>query len=659
MLNYYSSRNKTSVSLWKTPHIILKFIFLFCCLANIQLAFSLPNQPPDPVPDPTPNGNLVDECVNYAKTSASLTLTPQNISFGDSVNLSWHIEYPSKCNEVFSSVELAGKPVGLDGDQVIKPMSTRTYSLSISTPNKNYYLLSQEVEVTLPNTVHIDGSNDDWKGVLIQALQAGNKKIVLASDVDMDLTGIESINIKSGTTLTSEMPEPAIYKAFVPAKTSSKKANVKFSNLLSNAVDNVYRPPARNADNLGPRLYLINTGVSRNPLFIINDSNVKISGFRLQGPNPEIGNGNSNKEIGIKILPVVKDGDPLQGIEISQMEIYNWSGAGVEVNDTNTTDHPGRLTFNNASGVYIHDNYIHHNRHHSGFGYGVSVGEGGYALIAQNVFEQNRHAIAGESKSDDGTDFSGYIARNNLILPGGGAHCTENSIVDNNGPNICWRTHQIDMHGDISRQSDYDSGTAGETMIIEQNTILYTGGPRHHIYDLDQWDPSQTLLGPWENGNAIKIRGNPKDKVYINANVFAHSNRADAIVQNYTATGYYYPPRGVPQLILKISNPITVTPNNLWGAKPLKNLVKCDFTGDGLPDDFMATGVTWWVRSAVTQQWQYLNTKTERLNQLIIQDLDNDGICDVARKPGNPLAIPRIYSKSGKGDWVDRFMVAQ
>jgi hypothetical protein len=65
--------------------------------------------------------------------------------------------------------------------------------------------------------------------------------------------------------------------------------------------------------------------------------------------------------------------------------------------------------------------------------------------IEQNVFEENRHAIAGGSSDPKRRDYSGYTVRDNPILPGGGLHCGTKL-----GVTVCRRTHQIDMHGDTS-----------------------------------------------------------------------------------------------------------------------------------------------------------------------------------------------------------------
>jgi hypothetical protein len=180
------------------------------------------------------------------------------------------------------------------------------------------------------------------------------------------------------------------------------------------------------------------------------------------------------------------------------------------------------------------------------------------------------------------------------------------------------------MHGDKSwwRLGEYCCGTAGETILIQRNTILYTGG--------SAGDLSRT-----REGYAIKIRGNPADKAVVDGNVFLHRRHKDAIAQNGDVGG-------------RITNPVQVR-NNAFGINPIATLGSCDFFGDGWRDHFMATGVTWWAKSAVTGQWYYLNTLPETLPQLHIADFDGDGICDVAKEI-NPRR--QYYSKSGRTPWI-------
>ena len=90
----------------------------------------------------------------------------------------------------------------------------------------------------------------------------------------------------------------------------------------------------------------------------------------------------------------------------------------------------------------------------------------------------------------------------------------------------------------------------------------------------------------------------------------------------------------------------------VFGANPLAQTASCDFVGDGQKDEFMATGVTWWAKSLVTQQWRYLNTMPETLAQLQLADWDHDGVCDVAERSAAPDVAPRRYSASGVAPWT-------
>ena len=389
---------------------------------------------------------------------------------------------------------------------------------------------------------------------------------------------------------------------------------------------------ARGPRKIGPRIRV--RGVSgiraSKRLFEIRGDNVVISGFQLEGPHPEfIVKGKDNTERGITIAPD-RGQQPIRRIEICNMDMYHWSGAAIEVLDNTDDAERGRLFNTNEGAVHIKNNFLHHNRHGEGWGYGVVVGSGAYALIERNVFDENRHAIAGDSVDARKKDFSGYTARENLILPGGGVHCSNRWVFILSGwRHNCWQTHQIDMHGDKSwwRLGQHCCGTAGETILIERNTILYIGG-------------SAGDLPATRRGYAIKIRGNPADKAVVDGNVFLHYTRDDAIAQNGNVGGH-------------ITNPIQVRPNK-FGINPLAVLDSCDFVGGSRRDHFMATGVTWWALSPVTNQWRYLNTMPEMLPQLQLVDVDNDGICDVAERPPRPeTPFPR-YSKSGTEPWTPR-----
>lgn len=550
-----------------------------------------PGQPPEPSPC------LMDATIE-------LTANPTTVALGQSSTVHWSVTLPSNCGSV--QVKLNGHPVAKTGSQSVTPHRTTGFSLVLSHTHLGVHgerSQSVRVAVMYPSRVVIDQNTVDPAQVLLGALvdSTNQEQTVELCNVDIDLTGMTDIVIGDNRSLIAS---PAC---------------------------------ARGPRALGPRIFVRDTRGS-NTLFHIRGDNVRFSGFRLEGPTSEIAQGDI-KEKGILVEPFGGP-SPIHHIEISNMEIFHWSGVGVEVRDNVEQAQRGRLFNTNPSAVSVKGNFFHHNRHGAGEGYGVASTAGAYVTIEQNVFDENRHAIAGGSRNCDGEqlDYSGYTARDNLILSGGGLHCSESPIFAVTGWRFnCWQTHQIDMHGDRNsgpnagcgddscHQEDHwysfnchnwQCGTAGETMIIERNTILYT------------------------KGLAIKIRGNPADKAVVDGNVFAHEKQSDAIAQN-GGCGYGD----------NITKPIDVRPNNQFHIDPMAQLGTGDFFGDGQLDQFMATGVTWWAKSPVTGQWRYLNTMKERLPELVLLKLDGDAICDVALRPARPEMVPTTYSKSGTGPW--------
>ncbi len=100
--------------------------------------------------------------------------------------------------------------------------------------------------------------------------------------------------------------------------------------------------------------------------------------FRLEGRayDPD----QDEKDTGVDINSCV-------GVEINNMEIQGFSDSAIKVNDSND-----RIDIAQPDKIRIHDNFIHDNKHHGGFGYGVSIAAAS-ALIEHNVFDGNRHAI--------------------------------------------------------------------------------------------------------------------------------------------------------------------------------------------------------------------------------------------------------------------------
>ena len=561
-------------------------VMLGAPLMNIGAdAFAAERRGPGEGGDPEPSRCLTEATIQVTATPAAVTL-------GQSSVVRWSVGLPNRCGNV--RIRFNGESVGTSGSRSVTPPRTSTFTVIVSETHLGVHgqtSASTQVAVSYPPRVVIGPNTVNPVSVLIGALvdSTNPEQTVELCDVDLDFTGITSIVVGSNRSLIAS---PAC---------------------------------ARGPRRFGPRIFVTDKR-GRKPLFEIRGDNVRFSGFRLEGPTSEIAQGDV-KEKGILISPFAS-ADPIRNIEISNMEIFHWSGVGVQVSDNVELAERGRLFNTNPNAVRIRGNFFHHNRHGAGEGYGVAVTSGAYALIEQNVFDENRHAIAGGSRNNAALDYSGYTARDNLILAGGGKHCSEHWIFALTGWRLnCWQTHQIDMHGDQNEwysSHNWLCGTAGETMLIERNTILYS------------------------SGHAIKIRGNPADKAVVDGNVFKDSSRGHAIAQTGNC-GWGD----------NITKPIDVRPNNVFGVDPTTELGSCDFFGDGQQDQFMATGVTWWAKSPVTQQWRYLNTMPEKLPQLQLGRVDNDAICDVAPRMLRPEMLPNKYSKSGTGPWVPTRVILQ
>ena len=133
----------------------------------------------------------------------------------------------------------------------------------------------------------------------------------------------------------------------------------------------------------------------------------------------------------------------------------------------------------------MHHNFIHHNQY-AGLGYGVCLNRA-FALIEQNLFNRNRHSIAGSGRPG-----SGYEARDNVEIRYAAAHC-------------------FDMHGGRDRRDGTD--IAGDWIRIHHNTFRSTQ-------------------------EAIRFRGVPVEGAEIHHNWFFHAE-AEKAVYSEGNTGIY------------------------------------------------------------------------------------------------------------------------
>ncbi len=219
-----------------------------------------------------------------------------------------------------------------------------------------------------------------------------------------------------------------------------------------------------------------------NGLFITAGDSVRITGLRLKGPDPV-------KHVFSYGLP---NSDCItvyhSFTEIDNCEIWAWSHAAIEMIK--------------GSYVYIHHNFIHHNRR-DGLGYGAGTG-GASALIEANIFASNRHSVSGSGEKG-----STYEACYNILYED-----PEHTA------------HVFDMHGG----TDLRDGTtrAGSYMNIHHNTvygarqrpIVIRGIPEkesefHHNWFVD-YKPGTAVAQVYAHGN-MKIFQNAygPDKVVV------------------------------------------------------------------------------------------------------------------------------------------------
>lgn len=167
-------------------------------------------------------------------------------------------------------------------------------------------------------------------------------------------------------------------------------------------------------------------------LFRTGGTNVRITGLRIRGPDPEVGDRLNDHSYHRLITGLqLQHNNP----EVDNCEIYGWSRAGIQVTSNVHPDYP----------AYIHHNHIHHNRG-AGLGYGIVMSGNSDVIIEANYFNYCRHYIA-----STGDYTQSYEARWNIC----GRH---------------GNFHGIDRHG--------TAGYGGKSTLLHHNTLKNTA-PQH------------------------------------------------------------------------------------------------------------------------------------------------------------------------------------
>jgi hypothetical protein len=224
------------------------------------------------------------------------------------------------------------------------------------------------------------------------------------------------------------------------------------------------------------------------PLIRVMGPNVRITGLRIRGPNPKPCFEHHNRsfregrghEYYYKFPTSNGISTEHSGLEVDNSELGGWSAAavGLRAGDKH----------------HIHHNFIHHNQY-NGLGYGVSHNTA-FSLIEYNMFNYNRHSIAGSGRPG-----SGYEARHNVEVKNSVSHC-------------------FDMHGGRDRKDG--TTIAGTRMKVHHNTFRC---PKPAVVIRGEPEESADIYNNWfyQKPDGRSVRSDGKTSIRNNAYGLAHA----------------------------------------------------------------------------------------------------------------------------------------
>ncbi len=304
-------------------------------------------------------------------------------------------------------------------------------------------------------------------------------------------------------------------------------------------------------------------------------SDTRVTGLRLEGYQPRDRRDRDDPTRGIAVFGA-------SGVVIDNNELSGWPNAGVDLRDSPP---PG------GRAARITGNYMHHNVQ-CNLGYGVVVYGPTFARIDRNVFDHNRHDVAG-----GGEPGQGYLAELNLSLTSG-PRC-------NPGDTFQHYNQHYDMHGN---DPDGYGGVAGRFIEVSRNTIR---GAQQYF---------RVNRRP-----AFLLRGTPEERLVFRDNVLHspdHMGRTGAVRV-----------RGASEARLIQRGKLVVRGNRLC-VDTASELAVGDFDGDTRADVFQSAGTVWVVSPQGRREWHVVNDSTVRLGRLGFGDFDGDGRTDVLVQSG-------------------------
>ncbi len=325
-------------------------------------------------------------------------------------------------------------------------------------------------------------------------------------------------------------------------------------------------------------------------MFDVVGNDVHINGIHFLGPKPVSDHANHTPYV--NAISVVEDFDNQTGrrVLIDDNEFNLFSGGAVNVLGTHQVKDlkdwdPSWVKPQpaDASLVMVKNNYMHDNVMDGG-GYGFVVGGGSYATAQDNLFDNNRHAVAASGKA-----YSGYVARFNYVLHGG----TKQGNYYN---------QHFDVHGVGS--GGY-GGMAGTYFDISFNAV--EGAQSYYVV---------------KTRPVLMLRGRPTMGMFFHDNVF-EADDLDAAVA-LTTGGLSGLGIGEDEGAFNFHKS-----GNTADVNYSTEIASGDFDGDGQTDIFVANGTSWWYSKGGLMPWQQLHESTKRTRDLAFADIDNDGKTDV------------------------------
>jgi FG-GAP-like repeat len=301
-------------------------------------------------------------------------------------------------------------------------------------------------------------------------------------------------------------------------------------------------------------------------------SNTRVIGLRLRGYNQR---DTKDRDDPTRAIQIVGS----SGVRIENNEIFGWPAEGIEALDT-----PAEL----GATPRITRNFIHNNVQ-CDLGYGVVLSGNAFAWIDRNVFDYNRHDVAG-----GGQRGQGYRAELNFSLTSGPTCYPDDLLPDH------YNQH-YDMHG-----FPKDGRLAGRRMEIVRNTIR--GAQEYQVI---------------KRRPGFSLRGTPEERAIFADNAVHHPAKlGDKGAVRVTAPS----PEHVQAMIR--SGRLVIRGNRLC-VDTAAELAVGDMDGDGRDDVFQAVGTLWVYSPSGHREWHFLRESTLRLRHLGLGDFDGDGKTDV------------------------------